>query len=265
MNAPIALQVQDLDVALDHQQIIHDCNFQLHSGRTLGLLGPNGTGKTTLLRAIAGILSPTAGQVFVQGQDIAQLKPRQRAKLLTYVGQEELPSGDLTVAQVLAMGRLPHRSPWIWGDNSDPDGQAAIARAARLLGLEDLLDAACHQLSGGQKRRVLLGRGLAQDTPVLLLDEPTNHLDIHHQLELLAMLRQTKTTVVCSLHDVDLARGYCDDVAIVQDGVLAAFGPTEQTLTPAILREVFAVNSSAVQSASREHLVLENALRKSEQ
>lgn len=255
-----ALSVSGLCVRLDEHEIIHTLSMDVSTGHMVGLLGPNGTGKTTLLRTIAGIISPSAGNIYVNGTALDSLTPRQRARQLTYIGQEELPAADLSVSQVLAMARLPYRSRLPWGANCDSDGPAAIARAAKLMQIEDLLHAPCYKLSGGQKRRVVLARGLAQDTSVLILDEPTNHLDIHHQLDLLTLLQQAETTVLCSLHDVDLARGFCDDVGVIDQGHLAAFGPTANALTTELIAQVFGVHSNLVHSDVREHLVIEQAL-----
>lgn len=252
-----ALQVTDLTVTIRQHTIIEDCSFAVQPGRTLGLLGPNGTGKTTLLRTIAGILAPERGEIAIHGHQLHELRPLERARLLTYVGQDEQPPADLTVAQAISMGRLPYRSRVPWRSNIDEAGHNAVAQAAHHMRLEDLLDAPCHKLSGGQRRRVILARGLAQTTPVILFDEPTNHLDIRHQLDLLGMLRETDTTVVCSLHDVDLAYGFCDDVAVIQQGRLHAFGDTTTTLAPDLVRKVFAVRSSALSSPERTHLVIE--------
>ncbi|MDO4927851.1 MAG: ABC transporter ATP-binding protein [Corynebacterium sp.] len=255
-----ALSISNLCVSLGKYEIIHDLSIDVPTGHMVGLLGPNGTGKTTLLRTVAGILQPSAGHIRVYGANINSLTPRQRARQLTYIGQEEVPAADFSVSQVLAMARLPYRSRLPWSSSSDSEGPAAIARAAKLMQIEDLLEAPCHKLSGGQKRRVVLARGLAQDTPVLILDEPTNHLDIHHQLELLTLLQQAETTVLCSLHDVDLAHGFCDQVGIIDQGHLAAFDPTASALTPELIAQVFGVHSSLVHSDTREHLVIERAL-----
>ncbi|MTL12887.1 ATP-binding cassette domain-containing protein, partial [Nocardia seriolae] len=187
--------------------MVEGVDFEVWAGETIGIVGPNGAGKTTLLRTMAGLVAPRAGEVLVDGRALHRVSLRERARLVSLVGQDEQPPADLLVGELVALGRTPYLPPW--GAGGD-DERAAVDEALRLVDLAGFEGRAVRRLSGGERQRALLARALAQRTPVLLLDEPTNHLDITHQLELLTLARELAQTVVMSLHDLALADRYCD-------------------------------------------------------
>ncbi len=250
------LQAADLDCAVAGRTILRGVNLDVQSGERIGLVGPNGSGKSTLLRVLAGLRPPADGGVVLRGRPLAELRARERAREIAVVAQEEEPAGELLVGELVALGLIPHRRPWAAGGAAEREAVAAALRSVDLAGYEHR---PVISLSGGERRRALLARGLAQQAPLLVLDEPTNHLDIRHQLDLLARLSRVERTVVLSLHDLNLAMRFCDRVAVLARGELRAFGPPQDVLTPALIADVFDVRASLVRHPRNgaSHLLLD--------
>ena len=204
-----------------------------------------------------GIAKPHAGQVLIDAANVHTIKPRHRATLMTLVGQEESPPGDLTVAEMVALGRLPYLKSWQLGSSKEKD---IIARSLATVGISGLADRPCDQLSGGQRRRALLARGFAQETDLVLLDEPTNHLDVHHQLHLLGVLRDSGRTIIATIHDLDLAMSYFDQVVVLHQGGMLCAGHPQDVLIPDNLRKVFDVQALIAQlpEATNPHLIIDS-------
>lgn len=220
-------------------RILDGVSLACRPGAVTGLLGPNGSGKTSLLRVLAGLTRPDVGSVLLGADDLHRMRPRDRARAVALVEQEATTGLDLRVRQVVELGRSPYRSRFATGDPSGPDVVDAAMTAARV---GHLADRSWRTLSGGERQRTHLARALAQQPAVLLLDEPTNHLDLRHQLELLGRVRGLGLTVVAALHDLELAAAYCDDVAVLDGGRLVAHGPVAEVLTSDLVAQVYAVD-----------------------
>ena len=241
MNTMLA--TQNLGCALGKYPILNGVDLEVPEGEMMALVGPNGTGKSTLLRTLAGLLPIQSGRVLVAGRDLVKLSPLERARTLAMVGQQEETPADLRVAEVVALGLLPHRPPWSGGGRKERN---AVAEALEQVSMTAYANRGFHQLSGGEQRRVLLARGLAQRTELLLLDEPTNHLDIRHQHALLRMVRGLGRTVIAAIHDLDLAAAYFDHIVVLNDGGVAADGKPSEVLTPELVGDVFGMAASMV-------------------
>ncbi|WP_454966131.1 ABC transporter ATP-binding protein [Arachnia propionica] len=241
MNTMLA--TQDLGCALGKYPILNGVDLEVPEGEMMALVGPNGTGKSTLLRTLAGLLPIPSGRVLVAGRDLVKLSPLERARTLAMVGQQEETPADLRVAEVVALGLLPHRPPWSGGGRKERN---AVAEALEQVSMTAYANRGFHQLSGGEQRRVLLARGLAQRTELLLLDEPTNHLDIRHQHALLRMVRGLGRTVIAAIHDLDMAATYFDHIVVLNDGGVAADGKPSEVLTPELVGDVFGMAASMV-------------------
>ncbi|PRQ11468.1 ABC transporter ATP-binding protein [Corynebacterium sp. 13CS0277] len=233
--------------------LLRDISFTVPAGSRTALIGVNGVGKSTLLRTIAGLSAPAAGEVLVGGRDVTRLKHRARARVLTLVGQEELPPADLSIREVVQLGRLPYRASWALGSKED---RRIVDDALAKVDLLALADRPLGQLSGGQRRRAVIARGLAQTTPVVLLDEPTNHLDVHHQLHLLQLLAGTGRTILATVHDLDLAMCFFDQVVVLGEGGMLAAGPPAEVLTRETVRRAFDVGAVRARPDGAEHLHL---------
>lgn len=237
------LAARDLACSVGGRTILAGVDLDIDPGHRVGIVGPNGAGKTTLLHTLAGLRAPSAGQVELRGAVLSGLKPRARAREIAVVAQEEETVSELLVGELVALGLTPHRRPWEGGGDAE---RAEVERALTAVDLVGYEDRPMTSLSGGERRRALLARGLAQQAPLIVLDEPTNHLDPRHQLDLLARLRALDRTVVLSLHDLNLALRFCDRVAVVARGALQAFGEPAAVLTPELIADVFDVRASLV-------------------
>ncbi len=223
--------------------VVRGVNFTVPPGTKIAIVGTNGAGKSTLLRAIAGINPATEGTVSIAGQDVSKMKLRQRARLMAFVAQEETPPADLTLSEMVCLGRIPHRPAWA----VTPSREIKFVREAlAYVGLSDRLNTSCDHLSGGERRRAMLARGLAQHCPVLILDEPTNHLDIAWTLRMLRFLTGLDATVIVAIHDLDLVLRYFDAVAVLHDRALLAFGNPRDVLSSHTVNDAF--NVDAVQT-----------------
>jgi len=234
--------------------VVSGVDLDVEPGRMLALVGVNGSGKSTLIRALSGLRAPADGVVTVDGRDLRTLPARERARLIAYVGQEETPQEDLLVGEMVALGRVPHRRPWALGR----DEHAVVLGALAAVDLAHAVDRRCDQLSGGERRRAMLARALAQGGGLVVLDEPTNHLDVGHQTPLLETLRGLGRTVVAAMHDLPLAAAYFDRVAVLHRGALRVVDAASAALAAATVEEVFAVAAARITDpgTGREHLVL---------
>lgn len=231
--------------------ILSDISFAVPPGQIMAVCGANGAGKSSLLRLIYRHQPPRRGMVRLMGRDIWRMGAPEAARSLAAVLQEQPADFPLTVRQIVALGRLPHRRGWGAGLSMTGTGDAAIVDAAILrMDLGALADRAFGTLSGGERQRVMVARALAQQPRVIVLDEPTNHLDIRHQLELLALLKGLGLTVIATLHDLTLAAEFAERVLILRDGRILADGPPDAALSEANLAAAFHVRSRIDRSGS---------------
>ncbi len=234
------LEVAAVAVAIAGKRIVHDVSLEVAAGSIVGLIGPNGSGKSTLLRAVYRMLRPAAGYVRLGSDDVWQLSARASAQRTGVVVQETPSDFAFTVAEVVQMGRTPHKG-MLAGDT--PDDAQIIASALERVQMRSFSERQFSTLSGGEKQRVLVARALAQQPKFLVLDEPTNHLDIHYQLEILELVKSLGITTLITLHDLNLAAAYCHALYLLNQGRIVAAGPPEDVLTPERLRAVFLVDA----------------------
>lgn len=221
--------------------VVHDLDLRLPTGRVTAIVGANGSGKSTVLRALARLLRPQSGAVLLDGQDLHRLPTREVARQLGLLPQGPVTPDGITVADLVRRGRTPHTSVFRqWS----PADQHAVDRALATTGMSQLAEAQVDSLSGGQRQRAWLAMTVAQDTPLLLLDEPTTFLDVAHQLDVLELVRDLHAagkTVAMVLHDINQAARYADHLVAMRDGRVVAAGPPDEVLTPALLADVFGV------------------------
>ncbi|GAA4744533.1 ABC transporter ATP-binding protein [Nocardioides endophyticus] len=234
-----ALVARDLSWRVGSASILRGVSLTCRPGVVTGLLGPNGSGKTTLLHVLAGLRRPTEGDVRLGTDDVHRMRARARARAIALVEQEASTGVDLTVREVVELGRIPHRSRL---PGPDGEGADAVDRGLRAAQVEHLAPRSWGTLSGGERQRTQLARALAQEPEVLLLDEPTNHLDLRHQLDFLSRVRGLGLTVIAALHDLELAAAYCDDLAVLDGGRLVTHGPVAKVLTRDLVAEVYGVD-----------------------
>jgi len=237
--------------------ILRDVSLLLQPGAIVGLLGPNGCGKTTLLRLLSGMLKAQSGDVLIDGRPVAALTRRDIARRIAVVPQETHATFEFTVIDVVLMGRYPHLGPFELEGPADLD----IARQAlEATGTRHLESRPFASLSGGEKQRVVIAGALAQTADVMLLDEPTASLDLAYQLEVAALLRNLNrtrgTTMVVCTHDLNMAASLCDEVVLLRDGAVLAHGPTADTITVDSIAATFGVAADVHFHAAAGHLAV---------
>jgi iron complex transport system ATP-binding protein len=225
-------------------EILSDISFSVPQGQIVAICGPNGAGKSSLLRLIYRHQAPRRGTVRLLGRDLWQMRATEAARSVAAVLQEQPADFALTVRQIVALGRLPHRRAWGAGlAMAGGDCDAIVSAAINRMDLAQLANRLFGTLSGGERQRVIVARALAQEPKVIVLDEPTNHLDIRHQLELLELLRGLGLTVIVTLHDLTLAAGFADRVLVLSSGRILADGPPVEALTADTLERAFRVKA----------------------
>lgn len=233
------IRIRDLHVSLGGASVLTGIDRDVSPGKLVGLVGPNGAGKTTLIRTINGYLQPDRGQVLVDGEAAANLSARQLGRRVATVPQATELSFDFDVRTVVEMGRHPYRSRL---GSHDPDPEA-VDRALERTETLAFADRPLSAVSGGERKRVLLARALAQDTPILLLDEPTANLDIGHAARTLDLVRDLAVdddrTVLTAIHDLDLAGRFCDHLLLLAGGRLRLAGTPHEVLTAEAVGEAF--------------------------
>ncbi|GHE06695.1 ABC transporter ATP-binding protein [Streptomyces alanosinicus] len=237
------IEIEDLSVAYAGRTVVAGAHLVAAEGEITGLVGPNGSGKSTLLRTVYRHLKPTAGRVLLAGTDLRQMTALQSARHVAALPQERGSDFELTVREVVAMGRTPYKRAFAGEDGADRD---IVAQALTDVGMAEQAGRRFTALSGGERQRVLLARAFAQKPDILVLDEPTNHLDIRHQVDLLALLRAQRRTTLVSLHDLNAAASVCDRLHVLHGGAVVASGTPREVLTPALMAEVFGVRAAVV-------------------
>ncbi len=247
--APL-LAAQEAAFAYDPERpVLKALSFEVQAGDFVGVVGPNGSGKSTLLDLIDGVLAPVSGTVLVNGRPTREYRRRDIAREVALVPQQFALEFDLTVREVVEMGA------YCRGSECSP--AAAASAALGKLGIAELAERRFPELSGGEKQMVVLAQALVQNAGLLLLDEPASSLDVSHQLALFELLRQLNAeglTVICVLHDLNLALTYFDRLLVLSEGGVAAWGPAEEALSPAVLEAVYGVRAHVHHHAGRTYL-----------
>ncbi len=236
------IRVDKLRFSYNSSPILNGIDLAVRKSEVLAIIGTNGSGKTTLLKNISGVLAPETGAIYLDLKRLADFSPADLARCLTVVEQEREVGFDFTVREIVALGRIPHRSRFARETEGD---RGSIRRAMELADITSFAERSIHTLSGGEKQRVFLAMALAQEPRILLLDEPTTHLDITHQIQIMEIVRQQAAaglTVLIAVHDLNLAAQYADRVAILYKGRLLAVGRPEQVLTTVNIRRAFATD-----------------------
>ncbi|MEU9252727.1 ABC transporter ATP-binding protein [Streptomyces sp. NPDC048270] len=243
-GGPGRLDAEGVSVVVNGRALVHEASLHVAPGEVMGLVGPNGAGKSTLLRTFYRALRPTSGRVLLDGEDVWRMPGKRLARRLAAVLQETSGDFELTVYDVVAMGRTPHKRAFAGDDADDRD---IIMRSLGELHVDALAHAPFDRLSGGEKQRVLIARALAQRTGAMVLDEPTNHLDLRHQLDALRLVRGLGVTAVVALHDLNLAAAFCDRICVMAGGRVVTTGKPEEVLTAPLLSDVYEVEAEVIE------------------
>ena len=232
------VHADQISVEIDGARIVERASLTALSGSLVGIIGPNGSGKTSLLKTLYRAVLPTYGSVWMGDAELRELSARESALRASVVLQDDSSEFAFTVRETVETGRVPHKRLFERTGDSDRN---AVEEALETAGVLALADRLLGTLSGGERQRVFIARALAQCTPVMILDEPTNHLDIAAQIDLMELLSSLPLTVITALHDLNLAAAYCDELYVMAAGRVIAHGPTHDVLTPTTIGEVYGV------------------------
>ena len=242
-KAPV-FEVQRCSFAYGDSSVLNDISFSLQSGCFYGLLGPNGSGKTTLLDLMTAAHPRQSGKINFLGRDIGSYSKRILAQHIALVPQDLTIGFDYPVFDVVLMGRHPYIPRFAMPSQSDID---LVEAALTEMDVSDLRDRPVTHLSGGERQRVLVARALAQNTGTLLLDEPTASLDIRHTFDIMQALRRRVSTAgitaIATIHDLDLAAVFCDELLVLKNGRLYRSGAVQEVMTSDLIRDVFSTEA----------------------
>ncbi len=223
----------------DHA-ILDNISYAMPSNQIIGLIGANGSGKSTLLHLIAGLISPTSGNIMLGDHPISHYSPQKRAQYITMMTQQHRPPFGITAQEMVLLGRHPYTAIFGFDNSKDID----IAMQAMIdTDCNQFADRKMNELSGGEIQRIYFARALAQQTPILLFDEPTTFLDIKHQYDIMTLLRKLKNryqkTILCALHDIHMAPSICDTIIALTDGQLLSGLSKKHMTDPQILSDIY--------------------------
>lgn len=249
------LEVEGLTFGYGDADVLKGVTFSVESPQFVSVLGPNGVGKSTLIHCIDRILTPRSGSVRVDGRDVSEIPGRELAKIMGYVPCSSGTSFPMSVADTVMMGRYPHS-----GNCRTEEDLRIVHSTLSLMSIEDLALRSFNELSAGQHQKVMLARGLAQESRILLLDEPTANLDIRHQMGVAHILRDLAHSrgmiVLMICHDLNIASRYSDRIILLSGGTVHSDGTPEEVLTEANIRDVYGIGCEVVTFEGRPHIML---------
>lgn len=251
----MALEVKDLSFRYGKTLILDKVGFSAGDGRMLALLGPNGTGKTTLLKSLSGLMMPFEGSSFLDGEDILKMPLKKRARLSAYVPQNTNSVFPVRVIDAVMMGRKPFQG--FKASSSDEDKVFKILEQMELM---PMAFKNTNELSGGERQRVFIARALCQEPRLLLLDEPTSSMDLKNQLRTMSIVRrladERRLTVVVSIHDINLAGMYCDEFLMLYNKKVYTSGEADEVLTAEHIKHVYDVAAEMKVYDGSHHMIL---------
>jgi iron complex transport system ATP-binding protein len=236
----IKLEVQNLNLAYGRNVVIRDLTFQVTPGELVGLIGPNGCGKSTIIKALSRVIYPYSGKILLNEENISQIRREELARLVGVVPQMPLLPSAFTAFEIVLMGRNPHLRLFQYEGERDLNiAWQAMGRT----GTQSLAERRIGELSGGEIQRIVIARVLAQEPKSILLDEPTANLDINHQIEILDLIKnlclESNLTAVIALHDLNLASQYCDRLILINNGQIQSQGTPSEVINPQNIKEVY--------------------------
>jgi len=232
------IEIKNISQAYGKKQVLFDVNLKIQDNKITGLIGPNGAGKSTLLSVISRLLKPMEGNVYLDNEDINNIKSSDLAKRIAVLRQSNNSNLKLTVEELVSFGRFPHSNGRL-----NKEDKIKIEEAISYLKLEDIRHSYLDELSGGQQQRAYIAMILAQDTKYIFLDEPLNNLDMRHAVEMMTTLenlvKDLDKTIVVVMHDINIAAAFCDHIVAMKDGRILAEGTTDDIIEKEVLDNVF--------------------------
>lgn len=250
------LSIEGLGIEFDGFHALDGVNLSIGKGKLVGLIGPNGCGKSTMMRCISKIYTPTRGSVEVDGHSIANLKPAEVAKLVATVPAELGSTFSMSVMDMVVLGRYPFVDRLWW---ETPEDERITREALRTFGLDGIRNRQLSLCSSGERQRALIAKAYVQEPKLMLVDEPTAHLDMKYKLQVMEYLRKmslTDMTVLVAEHDISLMARYCDTCIIMKEGRIVTIGDPKEVITEDLIRDVYEVDSRVGLDADGEIYVL---------
>ena len=239
------LETKKITYSIDGKLIIDGIDISVKEGEFVGIVGPNGCGKSTLLKNIYKVFTPDSGAAFIDGEDLAKLSNKKTAKKMSVMQQENIVDFDMTVYDMVMLGRFAHQK--LFSGSSDED-RKVVKEYIKEVGLEGYENRHFLSLSGGEKQRTLLARALSQKTPLILLDEPTNHLDIGYQYQIMNILKRQNLTLLCCVHDLNIAATYCDRLILMKKKEVFDIGTPKEMLTRENIKALFDIDTTIIEN-----------------
>lgn len=242
--------IEHLDYQIGNKKILDDLCIQIAKGKNYCIIGPNGSGKTSLLNILTQHLLKYHGQVIFMDQDIRLYSKKKLSKSLGYVAQFESTVFDFRVWDFVMMGRNPHKSLF---DEENQEDIEKVNNALASVSIQHLANRSINHLSGGEKQRAILARTLAQDPKIMVLDEPSNHLDITNQIRLLKILLNLNITTITAMHDLNLAIQFFQDIIVMKEGKIYNYGNVQDVINPKMIHEVYELESEIIYHQKTKH------------
>ena len=251
------INIKELNISYGKYKIINNLNIHIQKEKFTTIIGPNGCGKSTVIKAIAGLFQDAKENIIVDGKKRSAYERKEFSKKVSFLMQfSEVPKG-ITVYNLVLFGRLPYKSIWKHYQHYDYE---RVEWAMKKTYIYDLKNKFVSELSGGERQRVFLALALAQETDILILDEPTNHLDLKYQHKLLELVKQLnqeeKITIICVLHDINQALRYSDEVIIMKNGKIITQGNPNECITKEIMHQVYDIDCSFHKHENYKSLII---------
>lgn len=233
------ISASNIDVTLGNAQILNSISINAQDKKFIGVIGPNGSGKSTFLKCVYRVLKPNGGIITLGNEHLDKMSVKESAKRMSVVAQHNFYNFDFSVEEVVLLGRSPHKKSM---ERDNAEDFKIVDESLEIVGMSDFKERSFSTLSGGEQQRIILARALAQKAQCLVLDEPTNHLDVKYQLQLLDIVKGLDLTVVCAIHDLNIASMYCDYIYVLDRGIVVAEGEPDSVLTKDLIKQVYEVD-----------------------
>lgn len=251
-----AMQIKDISFKYTEKTILKNLNFSIEKGEFLGILGPNGCGKTTLLKNLCNLCKPYEGNIEVFGTSLPKISYKDLAKKVAVVHQFDSIGFDFSVYDIVLMGRMPYQKRFSSETKYDHD---VVKKCMKITNTWDLKDQKILQISGGQRQRVMIARALAQEPDILILDEPISHLDIKHQINILNLCKtlneEKGMTIIITIHDINMAAKYCKKIMLMSSGEIRAYDKPEIVLTKENIKNIYDIEVGFLRDKDEIYIV----------
>ena len=255
------LRIEDLSLSYGDKPVVQNLNLRVKKGQVVSIIGPNASGKSTILKSIAGIIKPVSGKIFIEEKDISKMDSKKLAQTVSILLQQNKNPDDMSIEELVYFGRYPHKK---WFEAFEASDQKIIEEAMKLTNTFALRDKTLETLSGGERQRAWIAMALAQEPDILLFDEPTTYLDLAHQIEFLELVnrlnKETGVTVVLVLHDLNQAARYGNYLFAMKEGKIFAQGSPEEVLNPQNILNIYNIEAKIFNAAGYPVVIPERRL-----